>query len=290
MKDYCTKETEFILPEYSGKIYKHEWDMNFLDRKPRLRKVLESPFAWQEFLETNVLRKNLDDRIVDWVIDPVGNTSKSSFARSYISKEVTDAIFMKIDNLDPMDLSLIKKIEKYRSKYSKDPKVLLFYFPRASDISKVLAATALMEDAKCGYLESTFGGIHKEIQIGDIHIIVFSNSCPDLSVLSIDRWRFWTLTGADYDNIIWPVAVRPWIKRINTKNWSIVWTINLRCLTLEYIEMSKNFNDILELKDWLEKFGKKIYRKDLTMNINYSPNFIRTRVINLLTNKLVKLM
>ena len=54
--------------------------------------------------------------------------------------------------------------------------------------------------------------------------------------------------------------------------------------------MSKNFNDILELKDWLEKFGKKIYRKDLTMNINYSPNFIRTRVINLLTNKLVKLM
>ena len=128
MKDYCTKETEFILPEYSGKIYKHEWDMNFLDRKPRLRKVLESPFAWQEFLETNVLRKNLDDRIVDWVIDPVGNTSKSSFARSYISKEVIDAIFMKIDNLDPMDLSLIKKIEKYRSKYSKDPKVLLFYF------------------------------------------------------------------------------------------------------------------------------------------------------------------
>ena len=41
MKDYCTKESEFILPEYSGQIYKHEWDMNFLDRKPRLKKVLE---------------------------------------------------------------------------------------------------------------------------------------------------------------------------------------------------------------------------------------------------------
>ena len=23
MKEYCTKDTEFILPEYSGKIYKH---------------------------------------------------------------------------------------------------------------------------------------------------------------------------------------------------------------------------------------------------------------------------
>ena len=258
MKDYCTKETEFILPEYSGKIYKHEWDMNFLDRKPRLKKVLESPFPWQEFLETNILRKNPDDRTVDWIIDPIGNTGKSSFARVYISKEVTDGIFMKIDNLDRMELSLIKKIETYRSKYYKDPKVLLFDFPRASDISKVLAATALMEDAKCGYLESTFGGTHKEIQIGDIHIIVFSNSCPDLSVLSVDRWRLWTLSGADYGNVIWPVAVSPCIKTINTRNWNIVWTINLRCLTLKEIETSKKFEGIgftkgLVGKLWVQK-------------------------------------
>ena len=147
---------------------------------------------------------------------------------------------MKIDNLDRMELSLIKKIETYRSKYYKDPRVLLFDFPRASDISKVLAATALMEDAKSGYLESTFGGTHKQIQIRDIHIIVFSNSCQYLPVLSIDRWRLWTLSGADCVNTKYNL-VRPWIKTINTKNWNIVWTINLRCLTLEEIEMSKNF-------------------------------------------------
>ena len=51
---------------------------------------------------------------------------------------------------------------------------------------KVLKANALMEDAKSGYLETTFGGNHKEIQIGDIHVIVFSNNWPDLSVLSVD--------------------------------------------------------------------------------------------------------
>ena len=180
--------------------------------------------------------------------------------------------------------------ETYRSKYYKDPKVLLFDFPRASDISKVLAATALMEDAKCGYLESTFGGTHKEIQIGDIHTIVFSNSCPDLSVLSVDRWRLWTLSGADYGNVIWPVAVSPCIKTINTRNWNIVWTINLRCLTLKEIETSKKFDGTGLLKAWLENFGfKKIYTKDLTTNLNYSPNFIRTSVMNLLTNELIKL-
>ena len=64
----------------------------------------------------------------------------------------------------------------------------------------------------------------------------------------------------------------------------------MRCLTLEEIETSKKFNDIGLPKDWLEKFGfKKIYTKDLTTNINYSPNFIRTRVMNLLTNELIKL-
>ena len=45
MKEYYEKKTDFISPEYLGKICKHEWDMNFLDRKPRLKEILETPFA-----------------------------------------------------------------------------------------------------------------------------------------------------------------------------------------------------------------------------------------------------
>ena len=41
--------------------------------------------------------------------------------------------------------------------HCKDPKVIFFDFPRASDTSKVISATALMEDAKSGHLETTFG-------------------------------------------------------------------------------------------------------------------------------------
>ena len=44
MKKYCTKDSDFISVEYSGKIYKHEWEIDFLDRKPILRKVLQNPF------------------------------------------------------------------------------------------------------------------------------------------------------------------------------------------------------------------------------------------------------
>jgi len=187
-------ETKFISYKYPGKTYKHHWQMHFLDRKPELKEVLHNPYRWQKFVKKELLGKVPDDRTVDWIIDPIENAGKSSFARYYVSKELTDGIFMKIDNLDRMELTLIKKIENYCLKYDKDPKVLLFDFPRASDMTKILSATVLMEDVKSGYLETTFGGKHKEIQIGDIHVVVFSNSCPDLSVLSVDRWRLWTLS------------------------------------------------------------------------------------------------
>lgn len=66
-----------------------------------------------------------------------------------------------------------------------------------------------MEDPNLGYLEITFEENHKEIRIEDIHVIMFSTNCPNLSVLSLDCWRLWTLSGKDYDNVIWPVTVKP---------------------------------------------------------------------------------
>ena len=197
---------------------------------------------------------------------------------------------MKIDNLDRMELTVIKKIENYRMKYYKDPKVLLFDFPRASDMTKILSATALMEDVKSGYLETTFGGKHKEIQIGDIHVVVFSNNCPDLSVLSVDRWRLWTLSGKSLGNVIWPVSVIPWIKTVNTKNWNLIWTIHLKYLGLKEVSANGKFNDINLPEDWLKEFGiKELYTSDLSTHINYSPNFIKIKLASLLSEELMSL-
>jgi len=55
----------------------------------------------------------------------------------------------------------------------KDPKVIFFDFPRASDPIKIISATALMEDVKSGRLETTFVGNHKEIEISDVHIVYY---------------------------------------------------------------------------------------------------------------------
>lgn len=151
-----------------------------------------------------------DDRTVDSIVSPIGNTGKSSFAGAYVSNLPTDGILMKIDNLDRIELTIIKKIEDYRKKYYRNPKVLFFDFPRASDSTKIIVVTALMENAKSGHLDVTSGGKHKEIEISDVHIVVLSNTALDLSILNIDRWR---LDDEEYNNIIWPVKISSFIKK-----------------------------------------------------------------------------
>ena len=287
MKNYCSKETNFISEQYSGKIYKHQWQMDFLERKPQLKEVLNNPYIWQEFVRKELLDKVPDDRTVDWIIDPVGNTGKSSFARAYVSEIPTDGILMKIDNLDRMELTLIKKIENYRMKHYKDPKVIFFDFPRASDPSKIISATALMEDAKSGHLETTFGGKHKEIEISDVHIVVLSNNAPDLSVLSVDRWRLWRLGGKQYENIIWPCKISPYLKKVSRRVWNIRWTVSIRNLTLEELKSLKQYELITFDESWLmkegdnlERFGETTqYIKDLVTNMNNSPNYIKIQAM-----------
>ena len=74
--------------------------MDFLERKPQLKEVLNNPYVWQEFVRKKLLNKVADNR--------------------------TDGILMKIDNLDRMELTLIKKIENYRMKQEQISTRVLF--------------------------------------------------------------------------------------------------------------------------------------------------------------------
>jgi hypothetical protein len=70
----------------------------------------DSPFAWQKFFSEEILTAKLDSRIIDWLIDPLSKTSKSSFPRAYVSPKETEAILCKIDNLERIELALINTI------------------------------------------------------------------------------------------------------------------------------------------------------------------------------------
>ena len=144
-----------------------------------------------------------------------------------------------------------------------------------------------MEDAKSGHLETTFGGKHKEIEISDVHIVVLSNNAPDLSVLSVDRWRLWGLGGEQYENIIWPCKISPYLKKVSHRAWNIRWTVLIRNLSLEELRSLKQYESISFDESWLEKEGDNLerfsettqYIKDLVTNMYNSPNYIKIQAM-----------
>jgi hypothetical protein len=295
MKKYCSKESDYHLDGYSGRIFKHQWKLNFIERKPELKQVLENPYPWQKFFLEQILSSTPDSRTVDWLVDPVGNTGKSSFARAYVSTEPTDAIIMKMDNHDRMELAFIYKITSYRDRYNKDPKIVFFDFPRATDQKKVMAATALMEDAKSGHLETTFGGKHREVQISNVHIVVLANFAPDLSVLSVDRWRVWRLGGQEYNNIIWPCKPTPVLWNFDSSSKFVEWGVRLDNISPSHLETMSQYKKIDIDSDWavqeptieasskLEVFSvQKQFTKKLNSSMNDAPNDIRILIFNLL--------
>ena len=232
-----------------------------------------------------------DSRVVDWLIDPVGNTGKSTFVRAYVSQKDTDGILMKIDNLDRMELTLIQKINNFRKKYGKDPRVIFFDFPRAVDFKKVVAATALIEDLKSGYLETTFGGKFRELKIGNVHVIVMSNTSPDLSVLSEDRWRLWQLGGCYYNNIVWPCKCNSRVISSDKSN-NILWNVVINPLSLDKLKKKKQFKNLILDEDWLKILDKKRssseerfffgdsyqYTKDIASTFYEALNEVRVKV------------
>ena len=156
-----------------------------------------------------------------------------------------------------------------------------------------------MEDAKSGHLETTFGGNHKEIEISDVHIIVLSNNAPDLSVLSVDRWRLWRLGGEQYGNIIWPCTISPFIKKVTAKSWNITWTVPLNNIDIHDLGKYKQYRSIEMDHLWLSTpnssdpcdkyfFESKQYVKDLVTNMNNSPNYIKVKAVELVEGMVPK--
>jgi hypothetical protein len=287
MAKYTTKETKFLSDEYSGKIFKKPWNLSQLELKPQLRKALDEPYPWQEFFRKEVMSKRPDDRTIDWVIDPVGCTGKSTFVAAYTEQTITDAVLSDIDNVDRMMLALIIDIEDYRNRYNEDPRIIMFDFARKADGKKIMEATALMESIKTGRLATTFGGRRKIIRIPDVHVVVFSNTPPDLSTLSKDRWRLWRLGGFKYGHIIWPCTPHPVIlKKSETKD-RVAWCTRLVNIPPGYLSAMSVYKDLNLNPDWFNmqsKGGKETFGMThqttgavVTKGVE-TPNFIRLAV------------
>jgi len=268
-------------------MFKHSWKIDYLEKKPKLQVVRSNPYPWQKYLK-DILNEEADDRCINWCVDTVGHAGKSVFCMAYVSEEPTDAIYLALDNLDRRTLSLVVKVQEYRRRYNKDPRAIIFDFPRNLDVNQMNRSTCLMENVKSGIIETNFGGIHKEVAISNVHVVVFSNQVPDLSILSRDRWLIWRLSGEKYGNVMLPAQTRSLIKDYNSKLRLTKWVNEIN--VVKRIDMKDDENKkYLKLNIPMEFFMKfenseSSYTKIMFSEIREINNEVRGKLVEYLKN------
>lgn len=125
-------------------------------------------------------------------------------------------------------------------------------------------STCLMETVKSGLIETNFGGHHKQVTISNVHLVVFSNQVPDLSILSKDRWLIWRLSGEKYGNVMLPAKTDALIKDYNSKLRLTKWVNSINIVKRIDIKDNENkkyrkLNIPIEFFTSFEKCRSKLY-------------------------------
>jgi len=161
---------------------------------PRQYRGLEqSLYYWQQDVWDSA--DQFDPRTINLVYDQSGNNGKSVIAA------LMDLHKRGID-LPPMNDAekLIQSVaDIFISREIRDPKVVFVDLPRAMDKRKLGGLYTAIEQIKKGKVYDTRYQ-YKEWWFDSPQIWVFSNIAPDLSLLSRDRWKCWTIVDRRLQN------------------------------------------------------------------------------------------
>lgn len=166
------------------------------------RNKLDKLYPFQKIIFDSA--KEFEDRIINLIFCPDGNKGKSTiaslcelFAKGIDLPPVNDA-----DRLiqSCCDICIAKQV--------RDPSPIFVDLPRAMNKDRLNGIYTAIEQIKKGKLYD-LRYTYKEWWIDSPQIWVFSNIRPDLSMLSKDRWKVWSIDEnkelvpyvGEYDNI-----------------------------------------------------------------------------------------
>ena len=172
-----------LAPVVSSKL---AWAKAVYAARPQEPVVLDPSSAerywWQARFETFLTQTAADDRTVHWVVDEEGNLGKTRFCKFMCQKH-----------------GALLGANDYRSDcslYSSATRIVLIDIPRSEETCDFRA----VEMFKNGLCVQTKYEV--EVKTGtSCHVVVFSNSYPNLSKLSEDRWNL--VSGHDLRNPRW---------------------------------------------------------------------------------------
>lgn len=191
-EEYCWKDMRANLPgKYEHALIDSSMStyVNYVEKNPRFRRVLENPYSYQKWLLEFVKRTDCTRKLL-WIVDVNGNSGKSIFS---------DCL-----DLDPRLNSLLVYLDYFRACRHGMAIDLTNFMDRTNGVSSsalIIDAPwdkerkhlhdiyALLEELNNGRVVSLFGSSRFKYRIEPgIPIIVFSNAPPRVGSLSKDRW------------------------------------------------------------------------------------------------------
>lgn len=175
---YCMKEDTRLEGPWTEKDYK---EPKVLTKQLQLSGIMESRYPWQQELMERL--EHFDMRTIHMVICKKGAEGKSLFAE-YM--EHIDAAF-EVPPFSCMEdiMQCVMGVPPY--------KTYIIDLPRALPKDRMASFFAGIESLKNGVMYDKRYHFKKR-RIDRPCIVVFSNKEPNKHYLSLDRWRFWTIT------------------------------------------------------------------------------------------------
>lgn len=143
-----------------------------------------SYYPWQRELVTDVIALPPHPRAIDCFIDEKGNTGKSSMMKLLTHQGKARLI--------PIGLSAAQM--KSAIVDAGEAETYILDLPRNTISKSIIDIYDTIEDLKRGHIVSSFHGKYRELFMNRPRVVVFSNTMPDVKMLSTDMWRIRRIT------------------------------------------------------------------------------------------------
>jgi hypothetical protein len=143
-------------------------------------------YYWQQDVWDSA--DQFDSRTINLVYDPAGNNGKSVIS-ALMDLHKRGITLPPINDAEKLIQSVA---DVFISREIREPKCVFVDLPRAMDKRKLGGLYSAIEQIKNGKVYDTRYQ-YKEWWFDSPQIWVFSNISPDLSLLSRDRWKCWTI-------------------------------------------------------------------------------------------------
>lgn len=144
--------------------------------------MLNTPFPWQQDI-INMIQKPPNDRTIVWINDSGGNVGKSKLLKYLSYKKIAKRI--PLGNATQLKTNVI--VQGPARVYCVD-------IPRTvGSTEKMADLISALEEIKGGWVSSAMYGKHQELFMQPPHVICFSNQQPPRAMMSLDRWKVFTV-------------------------------------------------------------------------------------------------